>query len=97
VQVYDSMIGGGNICFIDPRLCNYETFLHYYDFIRKLLPNANIELVLYENSPAICKNNAVTRNDGRRLINETINHLSKIYDIDHYKKYNHSVMPCWKV
>ncbi len=82
------------VCLIDPRLCDFATFNRYMTKLE--LGPGDINLILFENDPVTCLQNAKSRNDNRLGIEQTIESYSKIYSLDNYLAYDPIILPCWK-
>lgn len=85
---------GNNVCAIDPRLCNKNTFDKYIAMFQKY--TNNITLILFENDLETCNKNVIQRNDGRRGIIETNNYLTLQYNIDNYNNFSRFMKYCYR-
>lgn len=91
-QAVQDIKNNKKVCLNDPRLCSYEIFERQMDTILKFITKDKIKLILFENNPEKCLKNVQVRDDERKGIENTINHYSKIYDVDKYKDYHHIVL-----
>lgn len=102
-EIYDDFISSfydcklisetGKMCIADPRLCDYNNFLHYIKFFA----NRKIHLTLFENEPSQCLTNIQTReaNGDNRDITRDLNLFTKMYDLKNYMNYDHIVLPVY--
>ena len=105
-NIYDDFIpkfNNGNIlediknkkdmCLIDPRLCNIETFKKYIGAIEEYVDRSNISLILFENNKNKCLENLRKyRADTYSKYESTVNFYSKIYNVDNYSSYNLQIL-----
>lgn len=83
----------------DPRLCDYGVFKKFMRRILEVIEAGELKLILFENDPKACINNAKQRastamddddHDPDRVVNDIIA-LSKIYHVDNYTGYVHEI------
>lgn len=83
-ELINDIINNINICIIDPRLCNINTFNFFLKNFEEYIDRKQIQLILFQNNKDKCLNNVKLRNTINCI--STIKYLSSIYFIDNYIK-----------
>lgn len=96
-NIIASLKNNEDVCVIDPRLCIKNVFDRYITIFEKYINRNKISLVLFENDPQTCSFNIQQRNDGRRGVIETNNHLTLQYDLNNYQSHTCNILPCYKL
>lgn len=83
------------ICLTDPRLCDISIFNRYISCIEHYVNRDKIKIILFENNPDLCLNNAKIRGDIDK-VKHTIEFYSNIYSLDNYSEWNHIIVQVYK-
>lgn len=80
-----------SVVITDPYFCVIRDRLYAEKTFKLINPACEIEWILFENDPQLCKINVKFRNDGRK-VDMHINSLTKKYNFDGVT----NIIPVWK-